>query len=76
MIFWEVLQFETAVAQLHTFRTFHIDLHPPTYAQLKTPTINVLHLSDMQFSKSIGNHIHIGINKNTCLGYVAPKPWR
>jgi hypothetical protein len=24
--------------------------------------------------KSIGSHLHIGINKKTCLGYDAPKP--
>ena len=58
-----ILQFEATVPQLHTF---HMNLHPPTHVQLEIPTVNVqnmLHLSVMQIFKSIGNHLHIGINK-------------
>ena len=74
MIFWEALQFEATLPQLHTF---HMDLHPPTHVQLKTPMVDVLRLSVVQISISIGNHLHIGINqKNKNKGYVAPKPRR
>jgi hypothetical protein len=74
VIFWEALQFEIAVPQLHTF---HMDLQPPTHVQLITPMMdimNMLCLSVMQISKSLGNHLHIGINQRTCLGYVVHKP--
>ena len=33
----------------------------------------MLHLSVMQIFKSIGDNLHIGINKKTCLGHDAPK---
>ena len=47
-------------------RTFHMDLHPPTLVQLQILMVNILdmlHLSVLQIFKSIGNHLHIGINK-------------
>jgi hypothetical protein len=34
----------------------------------------MLHLSVMQISKSIGNHLHIEINPKEEEGYNAPKP--
>ena len=36
----------------------------------------MLRLIVMQNFRSIGIHLHIGINKETSLGYDAPKPWR
>ena len=33
--------------------------------------LDMLCLSVMQISKSIGNYLHIGINEKPCLGYVA-----
>ena len=47
-------------------RTFELDLNQPTHVQLKFPLVDVydmLHLSFMQIFISIGNHLHIGINK-------------
>jgi hypothetical protein len=38
IIFWEALECEAALSQLHTF---HIDLHPPTHVRLKFPMANV-----------------------------------
>jgi hypothetical protein len=38
MIFWEALQFEAALPQL---RTFHMDLHPPTYVQQNIARVDV-----------------------------------
>ena len=38
MIFWEALQFEEVVSQLHTF---HMDLNPPTHSWAGS-TINQL----------------------------------
>ena len=58
----KLCKFEVAVPQL---RTFHMDLHPPTHVQLRLPTVDVndmLRLSVMQIFRSIGNHLHIGIN--------------
>ena len=36
--FWEALQFEAAVPQLHIF---HMDLQPPTHVQIKIPMVDV-----------------------------------
>ena len=38
VIFWEALQYEAMVQHMHTF---HMDLHPSTYAQLKIPMVDV-----------------------------------
>jgi hypothetical protein len=50
------------VAQL---RTFHMDLHPPPNVRLNIPMVDVedmLDLSVMYVFRSIGNHLHVGIN--------------
>ena len=42
-----------------------MDLHPPTHVQLEISTLDVKDmfcLSVMQIFRSIGNHLHIGIN--------------
>ena len=73
VIFWESLQFEATMIQLHTF---HMDLHPPTHVQNSIFRIYWVWVS-CNFSDQSGIICTEKSTKTrTCLGYDAPNPQR
>ena len=77
VIFWEALQFEA-----HDATAAHL---PHGFMPTKTCPTKIFNggclgyvafLVSCKLFISIGNHLHIVVNRKTCLGYVASKPQR